>query len=163
MSFSSNKSGIGKSSDVALDSPVANDVLSYDASTKKWTNNPIPVTSVAGKAGAVTLTKSDVGLGNVDNTSDANKPLSTATQTALTAKLNSSANLSDIADTTVARNNLGLGDAAQMDVGTTAGTVAAGDDTRFIYVASGDDSNLAAALASAPAWATLVAVKVAGS
>lgn len=28
-------------------------------------------------------TKSDVGLGNVDNTSDANKPISTATQTAL--------------------------------------------------------------------------------
>jgi hypothetical protein len=33
------------------------------------------------------ITKSDVGLGNVDNTSDANKPVSTATQTALDAKL----------------------------------------------------------------------------
>lgn len=32
------------------------------------------------------LTKADVGLGNVDNTSDANKPVSTATQTALNAK-----------------------------------------------------------------------------
>ncbi len=32
------------------------------------------------------LTKSSVGLGNVDNTSDANKPVSTATQTALDAK-----------------------------------------------------------------------------
>lgn len=32
------------------------------------------------------LTKSDVGLGNVDNTSDANKPISTATQTALDSK-----------------------------------------------------------------------------
>lgn len=31
-------------------------------------------------------TKSDVGLGNVDNTSDANKPVSTAQQTALDAK-----------------------------------------------------------------------------
>jgi hypothetical protein len=31
-------------------------------------------------------TKSDIGLGNVDNTSDANKPISTATQTALNAK-----------------------------------------------------------------------------
>lgn len=45
-----------------------------------------PVTSVAGKTGAVTLVKADVGLGNVDNTSDANKPISTATQTALNAK-----------------------------------------------------------------------------
>jgi len=34
--------------------------------------------------------KSDVGLGAVDNTSDANKPVSTATQTALDAKLNKS-------------------------------------------------------------------------
>ena len=45
-----------------------------------------PVQSVAGKTGAVTLDKSDVGLGNVDNTSDADKPISTATQTALNAK-----------------------------------------------------------------------------
>ena len=45
-----------------------------------------PVTSVAGKTGAVTLTSGDVGLGNVDNTSDANKPVSTAQQTALNGK-----------------------------------------------------------------------------
>ena len=31
-------------------------------------------------------TKNDIGLGNVDNTSDLNKPISTATQTALDAK-----------------------------------------------------------------------------
>ena len=36
--------------------------------------------------GNIDLAKSDVGLGNVDNTSDANKPVSTATQTALNAK-----------------------------------------------------------------------------
>lgn len=35
-----------------------------------------------------TIGKSDVGLGNVDNTSDANKPISTATQTALNGKFN---------------------------------------------------------------------------
>ena len=46
------------------------------------------VSSVAGKTGVVTLVKADVGLGNVDNTSDANKPISTATQTALNAKQN---------------------------------------------------------------------------
>ena len=49
------------------------------------------VDSVFGRTGAVTAqsgdyTKSDVGLANVDNTSDANKPVSTATQTALDAK-----------------------------------------------------------------------------
>ena len=44
------------------------------------------VDSVAGKTGVVALTKADVGLGSVDNTSDANKPISTATQLALDGK-----------------------------------------------------------------------------
>lgn len=51
---------------------------------------PYPVTSVAGRTGAVTLTKSDVGLSNVDNTSDVNKPISTATQAALDSKVGNS-------------------------------------------------------------------------
>jgi hypothetical protein len=46
------------------------------------------VNSVAGKTGNVTLAKADVGLSNVDNTSDANKPVSTAQQTALDLKAN---------------------------------------------------------------------------
>jgi len=37
-----------------------------------------------------TLAKADVGLGNVDNTTDLNKPISTATQTALNGKVNTS-------------------------------------------------------------------------
>lgn len=45
-----------------------------------------PVQSVAGRIGAVSLAKTDVGLENVDNTSDANKPISTAVQTALDGK-----------------------------------------------------------------------------
>jgi hypothetical protein len=57
---------------VLVPSPSANDVLYYDGSTSLWKNKA--------------LSKSDVGLGNVDNTSDANKPISTATQTALNAK-----------------------------------------------------------------------------
>jgi hypothetical protein len=60
-----------------------------------------PVASVAGKTGAVTLAKADVGLGNVDNTSDANKPISTATQAALNAKASAaSPNLSGAIDLT---------------------------------------------------------------
>lgn len=49
------------------------------------------VTSVNSKtpsSGSVTLTKGDIGLGNVDNTPDANKPISSATQTALDTKAN---------------------------------------------------------------------------
>ena len=49
-----------------------------------------PVQSVAGRTGAVTLAKGDVGLGNVDNTSDTSKPVSSATQTALDGKANTS-------------------------------------------------------------------------
>jgi hypothetical protein len=45
-----------------------------------------PVQSVAGKTGSVALAKGDVGLSNVDNTADADKPVSTSTQTALNAK-----------------------------------------------------------------------------
>jgi hypothetical protein len=45
-----------------------------------------PVQDVAGKTGNVVLDKNDVGLSNVDNTSDINKPVSTAQQTALNAK-----------------------------------------------------------------------------
>ena len=41
------------------------------------------VDSVNGKVGVVLLDKSDIGLTNVDNTSDADKPISDATQTAL--------------------------------------------------------------------------------
>jgi len=47
-----------------------------------------PVTSVAGRIGDIILTKADVGLDDVDNTSDLNKPISTATQTALDDKMN---------------------------------------------------------------------------
>lgn len=53
------------------------------------------VQSVNGKTGgSISLTKSDVGLDNVDNTSDANKPISTATQSALDSKADSSVNIS---------------------------------------------------------------------
>jgi hypothetical protein len=46
-----------------------------------------PVTSVAGRTGAVVLAKADVGLGSVDNTSDSAKPVSTAQQAALDGKV----------------------------------------------------------------------------
>lgn len=44
------------------------------------------VTSVNGQTGVIVLGKGDVGLANVDNTSDALKPISTATATALSGK-----------------------------------------------------------------------------
>ncbi len=50
-----------------------------------------PVQTVNGYTGTVSLSKSDLGLSSVDNTSDAAKPISTATQSALSLKANSSA------------------------------------------------------------------------
>jgi hypothetical protein len=52
--------------------------------TKAPTESPTFTGTVSG------VTKTHVGLGNVDNTSDADKPVSTATQTALNGKANTS-------------------------------------------------------------------------
>ena len=57
-------------SDVIISQPAQGEFFRYDGG--EWVND--------------TAQKSDVGLGNVDNTSDANKPVSTATQTALDLK-----------------------------------------------------------------------------
>ncbi len=46
------------------------------------------VTSVNGMVGDVIIEKKHIGLENVNNTSDLDKPISTATQTALNAKAN---------------------------------------------------------------------------
>lgn len=53
--------------------------------------------SYADPSWITSLAKSKVGLGNVDNTSDANKPVSTAQQTALNLKQNLDADLTAIA------------------------------------------------------------------
>lgn len=72
------------------------------------------VTSVNTKTGAVVLAKADIGLGNVDNTADVNKPISNATQTALDAKaatidvtaaLATKANTSDLSATFATKVN----------------------------------------------------------
>lgn len=66
--------------------PVSAAQASAIATAKAEAIAAAPVQSVAGRTGAVVLTSTDVGLANVNNTSDASKPISTATQTALDAK-----------------------------------------------------------------------------
>jgi predicted nucleic acid-binding Zn-ribbon protein len=74
---------------VVLDSDDISEGSSNLYFTEARASAASPVQSVAGKTGTVVLAKADVGLGNVDNTSDASKPVSTAVQTALDLKQNS--------------------------------------------------------------------------
>lgn len=69
---------------VATDSAFTHVVTSIPTSETATST----ILSVNGKIGDVVLTKSDIGLENADNTSDANKPVSTAAQTALNLKAN---------------------------------------------------------------------------
>lgn len=66
---------------ITLADAGADALLGWDDSASAYQN-----LSAADAKTALSLAKGDVGLGNVDNTSDANKPVSTATQTALDLK-----------------------------------------------------------------------------
>jgi len=65
------------------------------------------------------LTKTDIGLGSVDNTSDADKPISTATQTALDLKQPLDADLTAIATLTTTSFGRGFLDLADQAAGRT--------------------------------------------
>lgn len=102
-------------------------------------NGSETVTTVNGQVGDVVLGKADIGLGNVDNTSDVNKPISAATQTALDGKANVAHThaASDISNSTsVGRAVLTAADgaaartaigASNLVIGTTSTTAKAGD------------------------------------
>ena len=67
---------------------------------------------VADKDNPHEVTKTQVGLGNVDNTSDADKPVSTATQTALDGKVSKTTTVNGHAldtDITILKSDVGLG------------------------------------------------------
>ena len=96
-----------------------------------------------GTLGGVTMTdgaiaKSVVGLGNCDNTSDANKPVSTATQTALDAKE---------ALTSIARGSgaaVAVNSTSVTQMASATNTVAAGDTFSFYlsgYVLNNSGAN----------------------
>lgn len=88
--------------DTALSStstnPVANKIVKtaidgVNSSISSLSNNKANATDltthIANKANPHGVTKTQLGLGNVDNTSDINKPISKATQTALNNKSDS--------------------------------------------------------------------------
>ncbi len=112
----------------ALDSGTAAGVMATEASG--WVKR-----TYAQVKTSLGLTKSDVGLSDADNTSDANKPVSSAqaaADTAATAAAQATSaqrasNLSDLASAATARTNLGLGTAATQATGAfdAAGSAAA--------------------------------------
>jgi hypothetical protein len=96
-SDTTNVHGILDTADIALKS-YADGAVSTHSSDTTSVHGIADTTLLVTTTGTQTLTnktittpaglvKSDVGLGNVDNTTDANKPVSTATQTALDLKL----------------------------------------------------------------------------
>lgn len=99
--------------DIAIRSDISRSfILTTDDPTllANWTQLTAggDVASVAGRTGSVVLTKTDVGLANVDNTSDVNKPVSTAQAAADALLLVKASNLSDLANAGTARTNLSV-------------------------------------------------------
>lgn len=82
------------------------------------------------------VTKAQVGLGNVDNTSDLNKPISTATQTALNGK---QATISDLA---TIRSNAQAGKAASNTIAT-YGNIVTHNVAEFATAAQGAKADTA--------------------
>ena len=96
---------------------VAGDDVIYNGTVWQRSPSGVTVTSVAGKTGDVVLVKGDVGLGNVDNTSDLDKPISNAVQAALDLKLNPSA-----LDAYYTKTNLQTSGQAQVNWGNVTNT-----------------------------------------
>lgn len=82
-------------------------------------------------------TKSDVGLGNVDNTSDANKPVSTATQTALNLKVDANTAITGATKTKITYDSKGL-----VTSGADATTADISESTNKLYVSDGDKGDI---------------------
>lgn len=131
---------------VALSNPPANnDGLFYESSTSLWKNKSIPTVLgytpepaiTSGTTGQYwrgdkswqTLDKAAVGLGNVDNTSDANKPISSATQTALNAKIDANTAITGATKTKITYDSKGL-----VTAGTDATTADIADSSNKRYV-----------------------------
>jgi hypothetical protein len=112
------------------------------------------VTSVAGKAGAVVLSKSDVGLGNADNTADAAKAVLSATKLATARAINGVA-FDGTADISITSGGSAEIRYARLVVGTSAaGHTAAEVD--YLCDGAADQIEINAALAALTNGGTVV-------
>ena len=78
--------------------------IAVDSATLSAISNA--TTHITNTSNPHSVTKSQVGLGNADNTSDVNKPVSTATQTALDAKANEAVQINSVATETTGGGDL---------------------------------------------------------
>ena len=132
---------VSTATQTALDAKLA-------SATAATTYAPIASPTFTGTVAGIT--KSMVGLGNVDNTSDASKPVSTATQTALDAKLASATAASTYE--TIANVALKAPLASPELTGTpTAPTAAAGTNTTQIATTAFVGTAVSNLVAAAPA------------
>jgi hypothetical protein len=134
--------------DASFSATVTNSLAS-----KAPINNPTFTGTVSG------VTKSMVGLGNADNTSDASKPISTATQTALDGKaaLVHTHTVSAITDagTAATRNVPATGNASSTEV-------VLGGDTRLTNQREPTDASVTAAKIAADQIVSFRAITVSG-
>ncbi len=128
----------GNVEDISASKGVTNGIATLDATgnvpAEQLGNTPVQ--SVNSKTGDVMLVKGDVGLSDVDNTSDAAKPVSTATQTALNLKANKHSPTFTGTVSGITKAMVGLGNvsnAAQMPIagGTFTGVATAQNNTSY--------------------------------
>ncbi|QKY78488.1 minor tail protein [Gordonia Phage Zitch] len=120
---------------------LAGDDPSLESSWTMFLLPDSPVQSVNGYVGIVVLGKGDVGLGNVDNTSDLNKPISNAVAAALDGKVDevATANVAYGTKTGGVQGTWPVTSAATattLALRGTGGTVAVGDATAAGHAAS---------------------------
>lgn len=88
---------------------IENGIADVETSTTALANTKAPINSPTFTGTVGGISKSMVGLGNVDNTSDANKPVSSATQSALNTKANLSGGNAFTGAQTIDGNRVSVG------------------------------------------------------
>jgi len=109
--------------------PIGDGNLHVPATGTSSAGEVLTAGATAGSVSWTPLTKSSVQLGNVDNTSDADKPISNAVSTALSGKSNAS-------HTHDPASIVGLGSAAVADIGVGAGDVVGVDNFPALLAAA---------------------------
>jgi len=119
--------------------------LKSDDPTTVDSRTPTAHAASHASAGSDVLTPAAIGA----YTASAGAGLDDRVTAVETGKLAKASNLSDLTDPEDARASLGLGDAAVLDVGSSTGTVAAGDDSRIAGALQSSGGSISGSLAVA--------------